>query len=344
MKAPAVHPAEPERLLKLNALNIVYSPAEERFDRITRLARKIFDVPIALVSLVTEKCQWFKSAQGLGVNETPREISFCGHAILRDDALVVPDTLEDPDFADNPLVTGEPYIRFYAGQPLIYDGSPMGTLCIIDRRPRSMSAADLETLRSLAAWAENELSVAALSDAQQRLLEERDEARRASMVDPLTRVWNRKGIEKLVESELSQASREKRMCALMLIDIDHYKNVNDTYGHAAGDVALQEVAQRIRASIRPHDILGRFGGDEFLVCAIIDSKDDALRMADRITLRVRDEPIDAGEESFSVTASVGVCLEMVTAESNLAALTECADAAMYETKKAGRDGFRTKER
>ena len=103
MKRPQIPSDEQERLAALDSLRIVCSPAEERFDRITRLAQTIFNVPIALVSLVSEKCQWFKSAQGLTASQTPREISFCGHAILSYDALVVEDTLLNPDFADNPL-------------------------------------------------------------------------------------------------------------------------------------------------------------------------------------------------------------------------------------------------
>ena len=339
MKIPKDHPFEIDRLAKLNALDIVYSPAEERFDRITRLARRIFDVPISLVSLITEKCQWFKSAQGLGVNETPREISFCGHAILGDSALVVPDTLEDPDFADNPLVTGDPFIRFYAGHPLLHEGRPLGTLCIIDRAPRSMSPSDLDTLRSLAGWAENELAVAALSETQQTLLRERDDALRASMVDPLTRVWNRNGIDQLVPGELNQALREKRLVALMYIDVDRFKSINDTYGHAAGDAALREIAQRIRSSVRPQDVLGRTGGDEFVVFAQVESEKNAAVLAGRITSRVREEPIDTDETTIAASLSVGVCVVRAQPELDYDTLSKCADSALYRAKETGRDGF-----
>jgi DNA-binding response OmpR family regulator/phosphoribosyl 1,2-cyclic phosphodiesterase len=162
MKGPL--PAnERERIWALRRLNILDTPPEERFDRLTRLARRLFEVPIALVSLVDSERQWFKSCQGLAVRETPREVAFCAHAILSLDALVVSDALKDERFADNPIVTGEPHVRFYAGQPLAApDGSRVGTLCIIDHRPRELSESDLEALRDLAALVEQELHAGAL--------------------------------------------------------------------------------------------------------------------------------------------------------------------------------------
>ncbi len=155
---------EEERLAALRALKILDTPPEERFDRITRIAQRLFDVPIVLLSLVDADRQWFKSRQGLDVTETPREISFCGHAILGSDILVIPDAQQDPRFADNPMVCGEPYARFYAGYPLSgSDGSKLGTLCIKDRRPRKMSEADLKLLRDLGALVENELNALELN-------------------------------------------------------------------------------------------------------------------------------------------------------------------------------------
>lgn len=160
MQEPTIPSNEALRLAALRSLNILDTPPEERFDRITRLAQRVFDVPIALVSLVDTNRQWFKSCQGLDVSETPRSISFCGHAILHDIPLVIPDASKDPRFADNPLVTSPPNIRFYAGQPLkAGDGSRIGTLCIIDRKPHQLTQSDLESLRDLAVMVEDELNI-----------------------------------------------------------------------------------------------------------------------------------------------------------------------------------------
>ncbi|WP_036193514.1 GAF domain-containing sensor histidine kinase [Marinobacter daepoensis] len=158
MKFPEQPPEEPQRLSALEATKLLDTPPEERFDRVTRLAASLFDVPIALVSLVDRDRQWFKSCYGLGVRETGRDISFCGHAILKSEAFVVSDALADERFSDNPLVTGEPRIRFYAGAPLEdRSGFRIGTLCIIDRTPRTFSDDDQMKLRDLADILEREL-------------------------------------------------------------------------------------------------------------------------------------------------------------------------------------------
>lgn len=143
---------EKHRLSTLEAYEVLDTEPELGFDRITRLASRHFQVPIALVSLVDDRRQWFKSRVGLDVGETMREISFCGHAIMNDHVMQIPDARRDPRFADSPLVTGEPNIRFYAGAPLISpDGFRVGTLCLIDREPREpLHGDDLEVLTDLA--------------------------------------------------------------------------------------------------------------------------------------------------------------------------------------------------
>lgn len=154
MQAAPLPDNEAERLAALYALLILDTPPEQRFDKIVEFASAEFDVPIALLTLVDRARQWFKASTGVDVCETGRDISFCGHAILAPDIMVVPDALEDPRFADNPLVTGEPGIRFYAGAPLVLpSGAALGTLCLIDRRPRTLDAMELgilATLRDLA--------------------------------------------------------------------------------------------------------------------------------------------------------------------------------------------------
>ena len=150
---------EAARLAALDELEILDSAPEERYDRIVRIASEAFDVPIALVSLVDRDRQWFKSCIGLDVKETPRDMAFCAHAILEDEVLIVPDAFLDPRFADNPLVTGEPHVRFYAGCPLkLPDGNLMGTLCLIDTRPRQLDDGKINLLRDLGKLTEIELS------------------------------------------------------------------------------------------------------------------------------------------------------------------------------------------
>jgi PAS domain S-box-containing protein len=179
-------PLEPvdefERLSALCRLNLLDTPPDERFDRITRTAQRLFNVPIALVTLVDSNRQWFKSRAGLAVTETPRKVAFCAHAILEKEAFVVLDAGTDPRFSDNPLVTGEPRVCFYAGMPIFEShGWPIGTLCLIDHVPRSFSQADTDALRDLAMWTETEVNLYTLRQATE--MSRHNEARLRAIVE-----------------------------------------------------------------------------------------------------------------------------------------------------------------
>lgn len=154
---PVAHD-EAARLLALDAARLVDTPPEPVFDRLTWLASQATDSPMALISLLTARRQWFKSRIGVQVSETPRDWAFCSHAILQKGLFVVEDATRDPRFQDNPLVIGEPHIRFYAAFPLL-DGSdhPLGTLCILDREPRKLRDREVRSLRELAALASEEI-------------------------------------------------------------------------------------------------------------------------------------------------------------------------------------------
>ncbi|MDP5292943.1 PAS domain S-box protein [Oceanimonas sp. CHS3-5] len=172
MKTPALPFDEQQRLQALLRTGLLDSPPEARFDRLTRIAQQSFGVDIALVSLVDSERQWFKSAQGLDACETGRDISFCGHAILDSRLFVVEDAARDERFADNPLVTGAPHIRFYAGAPLhSLEGFRIGTLCVIDFRPRRFDERDRELLRNLADCVEEQLSRQRLEELRKSLAE-----------------------------------------------------------------------------------------------------------------------------------------------------------------------------
>jgi GAF domain-containing protein len=160
MLAPAISDNEPARIDALHKLGLLDTQNEERFSRYTRIAKTLIDVPIATISLIDASRQWFKGACGLDLAETPRRVSFCGHAIHEQGVFYIPDALEDPRFADNPLVTGDPHIRFYAGCPIYVPGNlAIGTLCVIDRRPRRLDAEQLLRLRDLADCLQRELSL-----------------------------------------------------------------------------------------------------------------------------------------------------------------------------------------
>jgi len=198
--------AEDARVQALHALGVLDTPPEDRFDRFTRLAAATFRVPIALVSLIDHDRQWFKSRVGLDVRETPRPLSFCSHAVALDDMLVVPDTWCDERFAANALVTGAPYIRFYAGQPVHgVDGQAVGTLCVIDTVPRTFGADERRLLADLARLVQDELNrnvLVAARDAAQRALVELN-GQLEERVDERTRALQAKNVA------LQQAMRER---------------------------------------------------------------------------------------------------------------------------------------
>ncbi len=266
MESPPEPTGEAERIRALHELGLLDTEPEDRFDRLTRLARRLFDVPMALVTLVDSDRQWFKSADGLAQRELPRDTSFCGHAILGDEVMCIPDTRADPRFADNPLVTGAPYIRFYAGCPVrSTSGHNLGTLCLIDNRPRDLDAGQRRDLRDLAALVERELQL-----------------RELAQTDELTGLANRRGFLMMADRSLRIGERAGLDAALVVIDLDGFKQINDTYGHAEGDKVLRAFADRLTASVRASDVCGRLGGDEFAILLTGTPSEDPERFAQRL--------------------------------------------------------------
>jgi sigma-B regulation protein RsbU (phosphoserine phosphatase) len=177
MIAPVLPENEKERLASLHALELLDSPKEERFDRIVSLTKAVMGVPIAYIALIDSDRQWFKSKVGMcdALSETSRDESFCGHAILQDTPLVVEDALKDPRFFDNPMVTSEPFVRFYAGYPLQSQaGHNIATLCVVDTSPRNFSEDDMDRFAHLAAMAERELSMLGVIATQREMIETRN--------------------------------------------------------------------------------------------------------------------------------------------------------------------------
>lgn len=151
---------EKDRLVAVHSLAILDTKPEERFDNLTRSAVDIFKVPISMISILDSDREWYKSCQGLDVSEGDRKVSFCGHALLAKNVFIIEDTLKDERFRDNPMVTGYPFIRFYAGAALFdkKTNQPIGVFCIKDTKPRELSASEIATLLGLADKAEKELN------------------------------------------------------------------------------------------------------------------------------------------------------------------------------------------
>jgi diguanylate cyclase (GGDEF)-like protein/PAS domain S-box-containing protein len=461
MKAPTP-PYETERLEALRNLEILDTPAEVSLDRITRLVARVLDVPIALVSLVDEDRQWFKSRQGLDAPETPREMAFCAHAILQTTPLVVPDAAEDDRFRDNQLVTGAPHIRFYAGVPIrTSKGFAVGTLCAIDERPRQLTQEEIDTLRDLAdivsrevqlrenlmlarrqrnrsdalfraseagyrsmfelasvgialvapdggwinvnralceilGYTAGELELLTFQDithpddlnSDMELLQQlidsridhyqlekryirkggesvwvnlsvtkklssegdleyfisiiqniqaRKELEQEARHDALTGLYNRRALDALLPIAQARADRSTLQMALMFLDLDGFKAVNDTYGHDAGDDLLKTISVRLQSCVRRTDSLIRLAGDEFIVIleGIVPGADEAREVAKKLLAAIS-EPIIIKGDVIRSNASVGFAMYEPGSGKAPDELMREADRWMYKAKHSGK--------
>jgi len=317
MLVPGKPVNEAARVQALYGLNLLDSAPEERFDRLTRLARRLFNVPIALVTLVDKDRQWFKSCVGLDATETPRDVSFCGHAILKDELLLVPDARQDVRFHDNPLVIGDPNIRFYAGYPLtVPNGNKMGTLCLIDTKPRELDDEERDLLRDLAGMAEQELMAVQM----------------ASM-DELTLLSNRRGFMMLAQHALDACARMGKPATLLFFDLNDFKQINDLYGHAEGDSALKTFADVLRIAFRESDVVGRLGGDEFVALLTGSSHIETTAIMARLKeiLEERNATLHRG---YAIRFSVGQIEYDPRRHDTVDKLLADADGAMYAHKQA----------
>jgi diguanylate cyclase (GGDEF)-like protein len=314
MLKPELSCEETLRLLSLHSLRLLDSAPEDRFDRITQMAKRLFDVDICLVSLVDSDRQWFKSRQGLSACETSRDVSFCGHAILEERAFIIEDTLEDPRFADNPLVSGEPRIRSYAGYPVhAPNGHRIGTFCLIDRLPRNFSDRDRETLKDFANLVDDELA----SSSEMH-------------VDALTRIANRRGFKMVGDHLLPVCDRNALALEVLFFDLDGFKGINDTHGHKAGDDALKYFARLLLKSFRNADVIGRLGGDEFVVMMVGEHVfiERAIQDMDERAAKARN-PVEK-----LVRWSVGRVRYDSSRHASISNLLEDADRQMYSNKSA----------
>jgi diguanylate cyclase (GGDEF)-like protein/PAS domain S-box-containing protein len=473
---------ETKRLEALRRLDLLDTEPEPEFDELVNLAAAICGTPISLITLLDERRQWFKASVGLEeiglkVKETPREFSFCVYSILQSGIFVVEDTAADKRFAGNPFVTGEPYIRFYAGMPVVSpDGYAMGTLCVMDREPRRLTEVQMDMLAMLArqvnahmelrlqrrqleaALAEVERSRHELLSSEERfrtfmnnspfasymkdmdgrfvfysqrfadhfgispiawlgktdfeiwpeeqaqairqtdievlmagrlqIIEEQvqDKAGNLShwrtykfpcvstrgttllagvavdetesiaredalhrtqaelqsantllkqlvVTDALTGLGNRRVLEDRLAGEMSAARRGRKL-ALLMLDIDHFKLRNDTFGHQDGDTVLRQMGDLLRRLVRGNEIAVRYGGEEMAVLMPNATEDEAAGLAKRLLRAIRATPW----AHQPVTVSIGVA-ECMKADMTGEDFISAADAALYAAKAAGRDRF-----
>ena len=329
---------EAKRLSSLLHTNLLDTPIENRFERVTRLLQNMLNVPITVFNLVDEERQWAKSIQGANGVEIPREQSFCSHTIQGNRIMVVNDARYDERFTDNPLVTGNPNIVFYAGCPVrAPDGQKIGALCAVDRKPRQLQPREIQILRDLAGVLESELRLDEMTIKAQGLEAKLNAAESNSRIDTLTRLPNRAGIMDIFQREWASAVRNKKPIAIVTADVDGLKNLNEANGFETGDEVLRQLGRILLSAMRYGDTVGRAEGGEF-VMVLPDCPEEYLtETVERIRLETMVAEIDTEKGVLPVTVSFGATAVMPNDTMQMTDLLEKADIALSVAKKTGRN-------
>lgn len=312
---------EEGRLAALRRYQIIDTEIERPFETIVSLVEDVFTLPICAISLLDADRQWLKAQRGLQVCETPRDLAFCHYAIQQVEPLVVPDTHLDARFASNPLVTGEPHLRAYAGIPLVTpDGYQIGTLCVMDLKPRDFTADELRILSKFA-----------------RLVVDQLELRLQAGQDQLTGVMSRRSWMSMVAEEIQRAARNSNLLSIALFDIDRFKSINDAHGHAIGDQVIRSVISACEREMRAGSKIGRIGGAEFAILFTECALDQAVVAAERCRRAIEKLSLTAPEgEALEITASFGVA-PLFSYVLSPDELIELADRALFNAKSSGRN-------
>ncbi len=315
---------EAERLLALRSYDVLAGKREESLDAICRVVSAIFGSSIALVSISDSNRQVVRGKVGSGPDELARELAPCAYAILGRDPMVVEDMSHDERFSDNPLIQEPNNVRFYIGAPLLTpDGLALGTLCAIDSSPQRPRPEQVGALANLAS------TVMTMLNMRKAMLR----ARNLALIDGLTGLANRSGLMLDLEAIIARSSHDGSPFAVLYLDIDNFKYINDSRGHAAGDELLRKVGIGLADSVREVDIPGRLGGDEFAVlipqCDGADASKLAHRVFDSLTASVvcREAPV-----GFSIGVAV-----FSRPPSDAYEAFVIADRLMYAAKHAGKN-------
>lgn len=311
---------ETERLAALYQYSILDTEEEEAFDRIPRIIRSALDAPMAAIAFIDEDRRWFKAVSGGARGELPRQHSFCNHTIQVSDPTVVPDTGSDPRFRDNMLVVNAPHIRAYLGVPLqTPEGHRIGSLCCVDKQPREFTEEQVQLVQDLS-----------------NLVIEQLELRKLALFDMLTSARSRRGFHAEAEAKLAECLSHQQPFSVLMIDIDHFKQINDCYGHKVGDEVLASISERIIAAIGDEHIIGRMGGEEFAIALADKDLSTARHLAEQVRLAFAKMPFQTYRGAIPITVSIGAA-SATARHQEISELLEQADLALYHAKGQGRN-------
>jgi diguanylate cyclase (GGDEF)-like protein len=311
---------EEQRLRALQRFAVLDTPSDPHFERIVQLASEVLGMPIALVSLVDRDRQWFLARHGLDVQETPRHMAFCAHAIASDALLEVPDALQDERFSTNPLVVEDPKVRFYAGVPLqSEEGHNLGTLCVIDRKPRRLDPHQRTMLQMLADLVMRELQL-----------------RQRSMQCSVTGLFHRSVFFRFGQQEFERARNKGRSLALFNFDIDDFRQINMRWGHQAGDQVLLDLCSVAQQRLSAEDLFGRIGDEEFSILLVNSDISRALQLAEEIRLGIAQMSGIFNHSDYHPNISGGITA-LAASDQSFSDLFYRADQALYLAKGNGRN-------
>ncbi len=301
--------------------------------RLRRIGRQLFSTADCLVIL-----QDMHAEVASSIPETT-EYAFCRSLAASETPLVVHDVREHPTLRNHPAVLGRPRLRFFAAHPVrSHDGRVVGSVALVDYLPRpAFQGAERCMLADLVALVERELHLRKLSAVRIELEKKNKYLRRKSLIDPLIRTWNRGAIMRILGIEATRCDRAGHPLSLIVADLDHFKKINDRYGHPAGDAVLVKVADRLRNSMRAQDALGRYGGEEFLAVLPGASHETAMAVAERMRAAVMAEPAAIGDALLNLSISAGVASTDLFPTASTDELISRADMALYAAKDKGRN-------
>lgn len=308
--------------------------SDQQLLRIRRIAKRAFKVEKCILKFVDVQIGFNEGQQ----SKASVEADFCTSLPLASVLLVVPDTKIEPLMAQHPMVVGAPQIRFYAACPIYSElGVLVGSINLVGYKPHAFSENDKLALRDIARMVERELHVRSAMARRQYLEQKTRSLRRKSLIDPLIGIWNRGAIMRILGIEATRCEKMGVPLSVVVLDLDFFKRINDTYGHPAGDAVLASASNRLRSCMRPLESLGRYGGEEFLAVLPGSSLAVALSIAERMRDVIAAVPQNLDGELVGLSISAGVCCSASFPSASTDELINRADKALYAAKAAGRN-------
>lgn len=326
---------EVHRVAALQRFEALDEAVGEDFDFLAQVAARLCGTPYAFMTLVDSERTWFNASSGLDIGSQPRAQSYCSLAVLGDDFTEIGDLANDARTMNMPLTLQEPKMRMYSSIPLRTSaGYAIGTMCVMDTRPGGLDEGQRGFLRGLARQA---MSLIEARANQKALRLSMRELELLATTDELSGMHNRRSLQHRLKFEVARARRFRTPLTALMIDLDHFKHVNDEHGHLVGDKVLAEVCRLVRENVRVIDIAGRYGGEELCVLLPNTPLEGAHKLAENLRAKIAAQVHYDGARRITMTASIGIGVLNEMEVSDAETLLRAADAALYRAKAKGRD-------